>query len=118
MCFTNKNINVLIQVNLSHEESKSGLQEWDDILRVAEAISAGQWLKLRGLMTIPAPNLGELKTRKIYEQIRKWRDKLRHELDSPEITELSMGMTADYHWAIQEGATMIRVGTAIFGSRD
>jgi pyridoxal phosphate enzyme (YggS family) len=116
--FTNKNINVLIQVNLSREESKSGLQKWDDILRLAEAISAGKWLKLRGLMTIPAPNLGELKTRKIYEQIRKWRDKMRHELDSPEITELSMGMTADYHWAIQEGATMIRVGTAIFGSRD
>lgn len=116
--FTNKNINVLIQVNLSREESKSGLQEWDDILRVAESISAGKWLKLRGLMTIPAPNLGELKTRKIYEQIRRWRDKLQHELDSQEITELSMGMTADYHWAIQEGATMIRVGTAIFGSRD
>ena len=114
----NKNINVLIQVNLSREESKSGLQEWDDILRVAESISAGKWLKLRGLMTIPAPNLGELKTRKIYEQIRRWRDKLQHELDSQEITELSMGMTADYHWAIQEGATMIRVGTAIFGSRD
>ncbi|SUZ65776.1 uncharacterized protein METZ01_LOCUS18630, partial [marine metagenome] len=115
---TNKNINVLIQVNLSREKSKSGLQEWDDILRVAESISAGQWLKFRGLMTIPAPNFGELKTRKIYEQIRKWRDKLRHELDSAEITELSMGMTADYHWAIQEGATMIRVGTAIFGPRD
>ena len=114
----NKNINVLIQVNLSREESKSGLQEWDDILRVAESISAGKWLKLRGLMTIPAPNLGELKTRKIYEQIRRWRDKLQYELDSQEITELSMGMTADYHWAIQEGATMIRVGTAIFGSRD
>ena len=115
---TNKNINVLIQVNLSREKSKSGLQKWDDILRVAESISAGQWLKFRGLMTIPAPNFGELKTRKIYEQIRKWRDKLQHELDSAEITELSMGMTADYHWAIQEGATMIRVGTAIFGPRD
>ena len=115
---TNKNINVLIQVNLSREKSKSGLQEWNDILRVAESISAGQWLKFRGLMTIPAPNFGELKTRKIYEQIRKWRDKLQHELDSAEITELSMGMTADYHWAIQEGATMIRVGTAIFGPRD
>ena len=114
----NKDINVLIQVNLSREESKSGLQEWDEILRVAESISAGKWLNFRGLMTIPAPNLGEFRTRKIYEQIREWRDKLRHELDSPEISELSMGMTADYHWAIQEGATMIRVGTAIFGSRD
>ena len=115
---TKKKINVLIQVNLSREESKSGLQEWEGILRVAETIFSGQWLKLRGLMTIPAPNIGEIKTRKIYEQIRKWRDKLQQELDAPEITELSMGMTADYHWAIQEGATMIRVGTAIFGARN
>ena len=115
---TNKNINVLIQVNLSHEESKSGLQEWDEILRVAEYISSGRWLNFRGLMTIPAPNLGEFRTRKIFEQIREWRDKLRDELDSPGITELSMGMTADYNWAIQEGATMIRVGTAIFGPRE
>ena len=113
-----KKINVLIQVNLSREESKSGLQEWEGILRVAETIFSGQWLKLRGLMTIPAPNIGEIKTRKIYEQIQKWRDKLQQELDAPEITELSMGMTADYHWAIQEGATMIRVGTAIFGARN
>ena len=113
-----KKIYVLIQVNLSREENKSGLQDWEDILRVAETIFSGQWLKLRGLMTIPAPNIGEIKTRKIYEQIRKWRDKLQQELDAPEITELSMGMTADYHWAIQEGATMIRVGTAIFGARN
>jgi uncharacterized pyridoxal phosphate-containing UPF0001 family protein len=68
-------------------------------------------------MIIPAPNLGEISTRKIYEKIRGWRDQLRQELGSAEITELSMGMTSDYHWAIQEGATMIRVGTAIFGSR-
>ncbi|MBE68539.1 MAG: YggS family pyridoxal phosphate enzyme, partial [Deltaproteobacteria bacterium] len=50
-------------------------------------------------------------------KIRGWRDQLRRELGSAEITELSMGMTSDYYWAIQEGATMIRVGTAIFGSR-
>ena len=113
-----KKINVLIQVNLSREESKSGLQEWEGILRVAETISSGHWLKFRGLMTIPAPDLGEIKTRKIYEQMRKWRDKLQYELNAPEITELSMGMTADFNWAIQEGATMIRIGTAIFGARN
>ena len=113
-----KKINVLIQVNLSREESKSGLQEWEGILRVAETISYGHWLKFRGLMTIPAPDLGEIKTRKIYEQMRKWRDKLQYELNAPEITELSMGMTADFNWAIQEGATMIRIGTAIFGARN
>jgi uncharacterized pyridoxal phosphate-containing UPF0001 family protein len=69
-------------------------------------------------MTIPAPNMGETPTRKIYEKLRVWRDKLQQELDSAEITELSMGMTADFHWAIQEGATMIRVGSAIFGERN
>ncbi len=94
------------------------IQVWTDMLRLAESSSAGQWLKVSGLMTMPAPNIGELATRKRYEQIRKWRDKLQQEFDSPEITELSMGMTADYHWAIQEGATMIRVGTAILGARD
>jgi len=115
--FAKKNINVLIQANLSNESNKSGLQAWEDILQLAETLHSGRWLKLRGLMIIPTPNLGEISTRKIYEKIRGWRDLLRQELGSAEITELSMGMTADYHWAIQEGATMIRVGTAIFGSR-
>jgi len=116
--FVQKKINVLLQVNLSQEISKSGLHDWEDILQVSETILSGKWLKLRGLMTIPAPNIGETPTRKIYEKLRVWRDKLQQELDSAEITELSMGMTADFHWAIQEGATMIRVGSAIFGERN
>jgi len=116
--FVQKKINVLLQVNLSQEITKSGLHDWEDILQVSETILSGKWLKLRGLMTIPAPNIGETPTRKIYEKLRVWRDKLQQELDSTEITELSMGMTADFHWAIQEGATMIRVGSAIFGERN
>ena len=116
--FAQKKINVLLQVNLSQEITKSGLHDWEDILQVSETILSGKWLKLRGLMTIPAPNIGETPTRKIYEKLRVWRDKLQQELDSAEITELSMGMTADFHWAIQEGATMIRVGSAIFGERN
>ena len=116
--FALKKINVLLQVNLSREITKSGLHDWEDILQVSETILSGKWLKLRGLMTIPAPNIGETSTRKIYEKLRVWRDKLQQELDSAEITELSMGMTADFHWAIQEGATMIRVGSAIFGERN
>ena len=109
---------MLLQVNLSREITKSGLHDWEDILKVSETILSGKWLKLRGLMTIPAPNIGETPTRKIYEKLRVWRDKLQQELDSEEITELSMGMTADFNWAIQEGATMIRVGSAIFGERN
>ena len=116
--FAQKKINVLLQVNLSREITKSGLHDWEDILQVSETILSGKWLKLRGLMTIPTPNIGETPTRKIYEKLRVWRDKLKQELDSAEITELSMGMTADFHWAIQEGATMIRVGSAIFGERN
>ena len=112
-----QNINVLIQVNLSQEKSKYGIQQLDELFQLAETLHAGQWIKLRGLMTIPAPDLGETSTRKLFEKLRMWRDQLQNELDAPEITELSMGMTADFQWAIQEGATMIRLGTAIFGSR-
>ena len=112
-----QNINVLIQVNLSQEKSKYGVQQLDELFQLAETLHAGLWIKLRGLMTIPAPDLGETSTRKLFEKLRMWRDQLQNELDAPEITELSMGMTADFQWAIQEGATMIRLGTAIFGSR-
>ena len=112
-----QNINVLIQVNLSQEKSKYGVQQLDELFQLAETLHVGQWIKLRGLMTIPAPDLGETSTRKLFEKLRMWRDQLQNELDAPEITELSMGMTADFQWAIQEGATMIRLGTAIFGSR-
>ena len=110
-------INVLIQVNLSQEKSKYGVQQLDELFQLAETLHAGQWIKLRGLMTIPAPDLGETSTRKLFKKLRMWRDQLQNELDAPEITELSMGMTADFQWAIQEGSTMIRLGTAIFGSR-
>ena len=112
-----QNINVLIQVNLSQEKSKFGVQQLVELFQLAETLHAGQWIKLRGLMTISAPDLGETSTRKLFEKLRMWRDQLQNELDAPEITELSMGMTADFQWAIQEGATMIRLGTAIFGSR-
>ncbi|MBC8257784.1 MAG: YggS family pyridoxal phosphate-dependent enzyme [SAR324 cluster bacterium] len=116
--FSAKKINVLIQVNLSREISKSGLQNWEETLPLAEKLLAGKWLKFRGLMIIPPPDLGELATRKIYEKTRKWRDQLQQNYGQPDINELSMGMTADYLWAIQEGSTMIRVGTAIFGRRN
>ena len=112
-----QNINVLIQVNLSQEKSKYGVQQLDELFQLAETLHAGQWIKLRGLMTIPAPDLGETSTRNLFEKLRMWKDQLQNELDAPEITELSMGMTADFQWAIQEGATMIRLGTAIFGPR-
>ena len=112
------NINDLLQVNFSQEITKFGLHAWEDVLHVSENLLSGKWLKLRGLMTIPAQNTGETQTRKTYEKLRLWRDKLQQEFDSEVITELSMGMTDDFHWAIQEGATMVRVGSGIFGARN
>ena len=112
-----QNINVLIQVNLSQEKSKFGVQKLSELYQLAEKLHAGHWIKLRGLMTIPEPNLGEASTRKIFQKVRIWKEQLRDELGAPEINELSMGMTADFKWAIQEGATMIRLGSAIFGPR-
>jgi len=112
-----QNLNVLIQANLSQEKSKYGIQKLDDLFQLAETLYAGHFIKLRGLMTIPEPDLGEASTRKIFEKLRMWRDQLQKEFCAPEINELSMGMTADFKWAIQEGATMIRLGNAIFGPR-
>ena len=112
-----QNINVLIQVNLSQEKSKFGVQKLSELYKLAEKLHAGHWIKLRGLMTIPEPDLGEASTRKIFEKVRIWKEQLRDELGAPEINELSMGITADFKWAIQEGATMIRIGSAIFGPR-
>ncbi len=112
-----KTINVLIQVNFSQKKDKFGVQQLDEIFKLAETLRAGPWTKLKGLMTIPEPDLGEAPTRKIFEELRIWRDQLQKDLGAPEIKELSMGMTADFQWAIQEGATMIRLGTSIFGPR-
>lgn len=112
-----QNINVLIQVNISQEKSKFGVQKLSELYQLAEILHAGHWIKLRGLMTIPEPDLGEASTRKIFEKVRIWKEQLRVELGAPEINELSMGMSADFKWAIQEGATMIRLGSAIFGPR-
>ena len=108
---------MLLQVNLSHEDSKSGLHNWSGIQRLTEQFLTCKWLQLRGLMTIPAPELGELETRCLFAKLRGWRDQLQQEFNAPDCTELSMGMTADFEWAILEGATMVRIGSAVFGAR-
>lgn len=110
-------LQVLLQVKLSQEDSKSGLHDWSEIQRLAEQLLGCQWLKFRGLMTIPAPGLGETETRRLFAKLRNWRDQLQQEFDAPACTELSMGMTADFEWAILEGATMVRIGSAVFGAR-
>jgi len=108
-------LNVCIQVNVSGEASKSGVDPGDEA-ELAAAIARLPRLKLRGLMAIPEPTSDTALTRRRFALLRQLKDSLvarGYALDT-----LSMGMSDDFEAAIAEGATMVRVGTAIFGRRD
>ena len=108
-------LNVLIQINISDESSKSGIQP-EEMFSLAEKISQFPRLKLRGLMAIPKPE-SEPEQQKI--SLRKMKDlfnRLQQRFES--VDTLSMGMSDDMASAIECGSTMVRIGTAIFGERD
>ena len=107
-------LNVLVQVNIDDEGRKSGCAP-EDIDALADAVAAQPRLRLRGLMAIPAPFPDEAPRRAAFRRMRALFDALaaRH----PGIDTLSMGMSGDFELAIAEGATMVRVGTALFGAR-
>jgi len=102
-------LNVLIQVNISGERSKSGVAV-NEVTDLARTIAQLPHLRLRGLMAIPEPGA----PRERYREARTAFERLRDELA---VDTLSMGMSDDLELAIAEGATMVRIGTAIFGAR-
>ncbi|MGH8052010.1 MAG: YggS family pyridoxal phosphate-dependent enzyme [Arenimonas sp.] len=107
-------LNVLIQVNIDDEASKSGCAPTDvDI--IADAISAAPRLKLRGLMAIPEPSPDLEKRRAGFQQLHALYEKLKSRY--PDCDTLSMGMSDDFELAIQEGSTLVRIGSALFGAR-
>lgn len=107
-------LNVLIQVNISDEESKSGIQP-EDLTLLAQQIMALPHLKLRGLMAIPKAendlDLQSIAFKKMYQLYQKLQQL------NPDIDTLSMGMSDDMKAAIIAGTNMVRIGTAIFGAR-
>jgi len=107
---------VLLQVNLGGEETKSGVGE-DEAFRLAEEVSRLRSLDLRGLMLIPPFFDDPGNARPFFRRLRQLRERIRAGLPQLALPELSMGMSHDFDVAIEEGATMIRVGTAIFGPR-
>ena len=109
-------LNVLIQVNISNETSKSGVQP-DDILPLAKHVENLPHLRLRGLMAIPEPTNDVAQQEQTFRQMRTLFEGLQQALPHAQIDTLSMGMTDDMQSAIQCGSTMVRVGTAIFGKR-
>ncbi|MFZ8993261.1 MAG: YggS family pyridoxal phosphate-dependent enzyme [bacterium] len=110
-------IQILLQANLSQENSKSGVSDYDNLCRLLEKAQDCQWLSCRGLMTMAAATDDANEIRRTFAQLRTWLEKLRNEFTLTTFTELSMGMSSDYRIAIAEGATMIRLGTALFGER-
>ena len=109
---------VLVQVDLAHEPTKSGADE-SELPAIIEALDSASHLKFRGLMTLPPFFDSPEQTRPYFRRLREILDGLnRGRALEQRLTELSMGMSHDFEAAIEEGATMVRVGTAIFGSRE
>lgn len=106
---------VLLQINVGVEATKSGVTP-EGAIELGRLLLRTQTLDWRGLMTIPPPLSGE-PLRALFRHMRELRDRLSDALAHP-LPELSMGMSADFELAIAEGATIIRVGTAIFGERE
>ncbi|KOE67110.1 YggS family pyridoxal phosphate-dependent enzyme [Aggregatibacter actinomycetemcomitans] len=109
-------LNVLIQVNISNEASKSGIQP-GEILDLAKHLENLPHLCLRGLMAIPEPTNDVTRQEQVFYQMRVLFEQLQQALPNAQIDTLSMGMTDDMQMAIKCGSTMVRVGTAIFGKR-
>jgi pyridoxal phosphate enzyme (YggS family) len=108
-------LQVCIQVNVSGESTKSGVAP-QELAPLAKKVAALPRLRLRGLMAVPEPTRDEELLRGRFAQLRQLRDALNR--DGLALDTLSMGMSADFEAAIAEGATMVRVGTAIFGERE
>lgn len=111
-------LRVLIEVNLGGEESKSGVNA-GEVPKLAEEISRLESLDLRGLMTIPPFLEDPEKVRPYFRRLREAAQQVaERKIPGISMAELSMGMTHDFEVAIEEGATIVRVGTGIFGTRE
>ena len=111
-----RTLNILLEVNWTGEESKSGIHGADEALRLAEMAVSCKNLNLRGLMTMAEFDATEARLRETFSGVRELRDRMERELGLT-LPELSMGMSGDFREAILEGATIVRIGTAIFGRR-
>lgn len=112
-----RRLSVLVQVNVSGEASKSGCAPRQAAAVIAAAAGLGH-LSVQGLMTMPPPADDPERTRPFFRALRLLRDELEGGFGGPgSLPELSMGMSADFEIAVEEGATLVRVGTLLFGRR-
>ncbi|MGC3874787.1 YggS family pyridoxal phosphate-dependent enzyme [Halomonas sp. GXIMD04776] len=110
-------LNICLQVNISAEPSKTGIAP-EALEALADEVATLPNLRLRGLMAIPAPAADLASQRQPLAQLRRLQEKLQQRLPNAPLDTLSMGMSDDLEAAILEGATLVRLGTAIFGARE
>ncbi|WP_237227714.1 YggS family pyridoxal phosphate-dependent enzyme [Rubinisphaera sp. JC750] len=104
---------LLLQVNVSGEESKSGFSP-EEIRAAAEQLTGFTNVQISGLMTLAPKTDDEQTARQVFSDLRQMRDELQTRNNQLKLTELSMGMTNDFEWAIQEGSTMVRIGSGLY----
>jgi MAF protein len=109
----NRKVSILIQLNLSQEPTKGGVSE-AELPKIIEIVQSYPSLQLRGLMTFPPEGTAE-ESRRYFKELREIRDRFR--TDKLPLSDLSMGISHDFEVAIEEGATMVRIGSALFGER-
>jgi pyridoxal phosphate enzyme (YggS family) len=107
-------LHVLLEANTGGEEAKDGARDLDGLRRLTEAIAPLKNLRIRGLMTMAPFSPEESIVRPCFAKLRTWRDVLAREFPDQDWSTLSMGMTNDFEWAIAEGSTLVRIGTALF----
>jgi len=108
---------ILVQVNISGEDTKSGISA-DEAPGLVAEISKLENLSIKGLMTMPPYFYQPEKVKPFFAALRELRDRIKDQAPpNLSLEELSMGMTGDFEVAIEEGATLVRIGTAIFGER-
>jgi len=112
-----KTMDIYLEYNTSGEESKNGFVNDNDLFHTLDEIMQMKNIKVKGLMTIGPLTTKESEIRRSFTYLRKLKEKVNIKFPEAGITGLSMGMSGDYEIAVEEGATLIRVGTALFGSR-
>lgn len=113
-CPASKQLQVCVQVNLDKEKQKAGIA-FEDVGSFCQSLQQFEHLTLRGLMLIPKANQDKTSLKASFSKMAQCFNKLKK--DYPEMDTLSMGMSQDYILALEEGATMVRIGSAIFGER-
>lgn len=108
---------VFLEVNPSKDPAKHGVDTIDALLQLADAVAAQSTMQAVGLMTIAPFVSDERIVRTVFAQTRSWAEQLAARELLPNQPQLSMGMTGDFAWAIAEGSTLVRIGTALYGAR-